>query len=245
MAKLLRGLGVVVSIISGLIDFVLSDKIVTVTLGFWGGLAAFVFAPITVIFAPWYAGFAWANWWPLAIGYGGGLLGCLLYVCGSNVDRWAIRGWLLVFVVFETAGVATLASNASTAWNAAASGNPSFVGAGDILLLTLLWMAGVLCGVALTLAVRLSARRYWLIFLPITMALRWTIFVLGFQLLMRRGVSPDSSVATTAMGWTVAYTAEAIAWTLYWWRSKRVRRAFGSVAGPHGQAREPIVRAEV
>lgn len=81
-----KAAGVVVWIVFGLWAFVLELAIVNAVAGFWGVVVAFVIAPVTFAAAPWYAGVAWGNWFPLLIGYGGTIGGVLLFGLGSLVS---------------------------------------------------------------------------------------------------------------------------------------------------------------
>jgi hypothetical protein len=56
-------------------------------LGFIGGAIAFLFFPITLVFAPWYAAIAQDNWFPMILVYGGGISAAFLYVIGALIDK--------------------------------------------------------------------------------------------------------------------------------------------------------------
>jgi hypothetical protein len=81
----LKALGIIAAFVLGLWAFVLELTIVNTVVGFWGVVVAFVIAPVTSAAAPWYAGVAWGNWFPLVIGYGGPMAGVLLYGLGSLI----------------------------------------------------------------------------------------------------------------------------------------------------------------
>jgi hypothetical protein len=51
--------------------------------GFWGVVVGFTVLPATFMAAPWYAGIAWGNWFPLLICYGGGIAATILVAIGS------------------------------------------------------------------------------------------------------------------------------------------------------------------
>ena len=72
----------------GFIAFLVNFSIVINGLGwgFLGGVLAFMFFPITIVFAPWYALIAWGNAIPIIITYGGGLLGVAIIVVGSVIS---------------------------------------------------------------------------------------------------------------------------------------------------------------
>jgi hypothetical protein len=55
--------------------------------GFWGFVIGLFVAPITFIAAPWYAGLVLGNWFPLLIGYGGGIVALILFGIGSAISR--------------------------------------------------------------------------------------------------------------------------------------------------------------
>lgn len=81
----LKAAGVVAWIGFGLWAFAMELAIVNKVAGFIGVVVAFVLAPVTFAAAPWYAGVAWGNWFPLIIGYGGAAAGYFLYWLGSTV----------------------------------------------------------------------------------------------------------------------------------------------------------------
>jgi hypothetical protein len=77
---------IIVSLVSGVWGFFICMAIVTDALGFIGGAIAFMFFPIALAFAPWYAAIANANWFPLLLVYGGGLGAAALYGIGVAID---------------------------------------------------------------------------------------------------------------------------------------------------------------
>ena len=87
IGRLLKAAGWVIWTISGIWGLVLCLSIITKAAGFWGLFAAVALAPITFLVAPLYAGFAWGNWFPLLLTYGGGLVVGILQMIGGALDR--------------------------------------------------------------------------------------------------------------------------------------------------------------
>ena len=83
----LKLLGAVVWIVYGLWGFMICLAIVNDVAGGWGLLIGLAIAPVTFVAAPWYALIAWGLWYPLSVGYGGGLAGTLLLMLGSRITR--------------------------------------------------------------------------------------------------------------------------------------------------------------
>ena len=77
----------IIYIFTGLWGLLVSLGIVTDALGFIGGLIAFVFFPVALVFAPWYAALAYQNWFPLLLVYGGMIGGSILYAIGAAIDK--------------------------------------------------------------------------------------------------------------------------------------------------------------
>ncbi|QSR89294.1 DUF805 domain-containing protein [Methylacidiphilum caldifontis] len=81
--------GWIIYAVTAVVSFILNLSIVIKVVGFWGGLIAFMVLPITLIFAPWYAGFAQHNWLPLIVTYGGTILGAGFIAIGHLItNRW-------------------------------------------------------------------------------------------------------------------------------------------------------------
>ena len=82
------GLGCVIIVGWGLVSFIVNFSIVINGLGwgFLGAAIAFMFFPITIVFAPWYALIAWGNPIPLAITYGGGIVGAIVMAIASAIS---------------------------------------------------------------------------------------------------------------------------------------------------------------
>ncbi|MGH2372143.1 MAG: hypothetical protein ACRDIC_01505 [bacterium] len=81
----LKAVGIIAALVLSLWAFILQLTIVNTVLGFWGVVFACAIAPVTFAAAPWYAGIAWGNWFPLVIGYGGPMAGMLMYHLGSMI----------------------------------------------------------------------------------------------------------------------------------------------------------------
>jgi hypothetical protein len=91
----MRAIGGVLKIIGGLIfavtgiwSFFLCIGIISKAAGFWGIVAALVLGPVTFVAAPLYAGFSQGDWFPLMLGYGGGISAALFIgIGGALADR--------------------------------------------------------------------------------------------------------------------------------------------------------------
>lgn len=73
--------------ITGIWGFFLCLAIIVKVAGFWGLAASLVLTPITFVAAPLYAGFAWGNWFPLFLTYGGGLVAAIFFGIGLTINR--------------------------------------------------------------------------------------------------------------------------------------------------------------
>ncbi len=73
-------------VVFGIWAFILELAIVNQVAGFWGVVVAFALAPVTFVAAPWYAGIAWGVWTPLVVGYGGPIVGGILFWVGSTIS---------------------------------------------------------------------------------------------------------------------------------------------------------------
>lgn len=87
IGNLLRGVGMFVLIIAGIWGFFLCLAIISHAAGFWGLLAAIFLGPVTFIAAPLYAGFEHGDWFPLALNYGGSLVGIALVAIGNAMSN--------------------------------------------------------------------------------------------------------------------------------------------------------------
>ncbi|MHB1937127.1 MAG: hypothetical protein ACYCOR_11145 [Acidobacteriaceae bacterium] len=87
LGSFLKAIGYFVFIVGGLWGAVLCLAIIDKVAGFLGVLASLILIPITFVAAPWYAGFAWHNWFPLILVYGSCFGSSVLIVAGQ-----ALRG---------------------------------------------------------------------------------------------------------------------------------------------------------
>jgi hypothetical protein len=85
LGSVFKVLGYITLVIFGLLGFIISVGIVYKAAGFWGFVVAFVLLPITFAVAPWYALIIRGDWFPLAISYGGGIIGIILVYIGSVI----------------------------------------------------------------------------------------------------------------------------------------------------------------
>lgn len=76
----------IIYFVAGLWGFFICLGIVVDELGFIGGAIAFLLAPVTLAFAPWYEALANSNWFPIMLVYGGGIGASILYGIGSAID---------------------------------------------------------------------------------------------------------------------------------------------------------------
>jgi len=87
LGGLFKVVGWIVFAVSGLWGFFLCLGIISQVAGFWGIVACLILGPITFVAAPLYVGFAWGNWFPLVLNYGGGLVATVLIGIGSTLSR--------------------------------------------------------------------------------------------------------------------------------------------------------------
>ena len=78
MGTILKMLGMLTYFVAGLLGLVICLRILVDVGGFFLALVGFVFFPVAIAFAPWYALVADGNWAPLIVVYGGGFLGIML-----------------------------------------------------------------------------------------------------------------------------------------------------------------------
>lgn len=86
MGLVFKVLAILIFALGGVWGTLICLKIVTDALGFIGGVIAFFLFPITVVFAPFYAGLAHENWFPLILVYGTGISGSVLYGLGLKIS---------------------------------------------------------------------------------------------------------------------------------------------------------------
>lgn len=80
----LVGVGCVICVIVG---FVWTVRIVIDQWGVPMGGVSVLFFPATLSIVPWYLGFVLENWWPLALIWGGSLVGRVSF---SIIEDWTI-----------------------------------------------------------------------------------------------------------------------------------------------------------
>jgi hypothetical protein len=68
-----------VLIVAGVSGLIMGAGLVTQQWGLFAGIGALVLWPLTLIAIPWYAAIAHDGWSMLAVVYGGGMAGTLLY----------------------------------------------------------------------------------------------------------------------------------------------------------------------
>jgi len=86
-----KWLGYVVFAVTGIWSFILELWIIYVAGGFGGFVLAFFLGPVTFALAPFYAGIAWGYWFPLVLGYGGGIVAWGLIAAGSVLGERRAR----------------------------------------------------------------------------------------------------------------------------------------------------------
>jgi hypothetical protein len=86
LGNLIKVTGWIVFTVTGLWGFFLCLAIISKAAGFWGVVAALFLGPVTFVAAPFYAGFAWDNWFPLLLNYGGGIVSAVLIGIGNTLS---------------------------------------------------------------------------------------------------------------------------------------------------------------
>ena len=81
----IKYLAIIGFVVFGIWGFILDIGIVNEATGFWGVVIGVVVAPVTLVAAPWYAGVAWGNWFPLIITYGGVISSFILFSISSMI----------------------------------------------------------------------------------------------------------------------------------------------------------------
>jgi len=87
MGALFKVPAFILYIVGGIWGLIICLGIVSSKFGFFGALVAFFLLPITVYLAPWYAGFAQDNWFPVMLIYGTVIGAAVLYGIGALIDR--------------------------------------------------------------------------------------------------------------------------------------------------------------
>lgn len=86
MGLVFKILAFAICFVAGLWGFFISLGIVVDHLGPVVGAIAFILAPVTLSFAPWYEVIANSNWFLVILVYGGGIGATILYYIGSAID---------------------------------------------------------------------------------------------------------------------------------------------------------------
>lgn len=87
LGKFIKIVGGIAFVILGLWGFFICLAIISKITGFWGLVVALFLAPVTFLAAPLYAGFAWGNWFPLILNYGGGVMALAIVGLGSVLAK--------------------------------------------------------------------------------------------------------------------------------------------------------------
>jgi len=80
-----KGISVIILLVSGLWSFMIELYIINLVWGLIGLIVGFFIAPVTFLLAPWYVLFAWGNWNPLILGYGGIIVYLILNSVGKLI----------------------------------------------------------------------------------------------------------------------------------------------------------------
>ena len=81
-----KGVGYLSLVMFGFWGLALDLAIVNQAAGFWGVVVGFFLLPVTFAAAPWYAGVAWGNWFPLLVCYGGGITAGTVVAIGTAIS---------------------------------------------------------------------------------------------------------------------------------------------------------------
>lgn len=87
IGSMIKLAGWLVFAITGLWGFFLCLAIISKAAGFWGIVGALFLGPVTFAAAPLYAGFAWDNWFPAVLNYGGGASAWIMIGVGSALSN--------------------------------------------------------------------------------------------------------------------------------------------------------------
>lgn len=82
-----KWLGYAAFAVTGIWSFILELQIIFMASGFGGLVLALFLGPITFALAPFYAGIAWGYWFPLILGYGGGIAAFGLIAAGNAIEE--------------------------------------------------------------------------------------------------------------------------------------------------------------
>ena len=86
LGNLMKVVGWIVLSVSGLWGFFLCLAIISKAAGFFGIVVALFIGPVTFVAAPLYAGFAWGNWFPFVLNYGGVIVAVILISIGEAMS---------------------------------------------------------------------------------------------------------------------------------------------------------------
>jgi hypothetical protein len=87
MAALFKIPAMFIYFVGGLWGLAVSLGIVYHGLGLIGTILGLLVFPLVLYLAPWYAGFAQGNWFPVVLVYGSGIVAMILFVIGSAFDK--------------------------------------------------------------------------------------------------------------------------------------------------------------
>ncbi|MBI4206615.1 MAG: hypothetical protein HY527_16460 [Betaproteobacteria bacterium] len=82
----IENVAIAMLIVVGVAGLIMGTGFVTRQWGMLAGIAAFFLWPITLVAVPWYAGFAHGDWLMLAVVYGGGIAGVVLYLRSPSMQ---------------------------------------------------------------------------------------------------------------------------------------------------------------
>ena len=86
LGNIVKVVGWIVLSVAGLWGFFLCLAIISKAAGFWGIVVALSIGPVTFVAAPLYAGFAWGDWFPLVLNYGGVIVAVILISIGEAMS---------------------------------------------------------------------------------------------------------------------------------------------------------------
>ena len=91
IGRFLSIVGYAVWVLSGIVGLIITFSIVNQVLGLIFAIIGLFAFPFMLGLAPWYAGFALADWQPLLVIYGGGILGTTTFYLGAVITDRATR----------------------------------------------------------------------------------------------------------------------------------------------------------
>ncbi len=87
LGQIFKIIGWIIFAITGVWGFILCLAIITKAAGFWGVVIGLMICPVTFVAAPLYAGFAWHDWFPLILNYGGSIVATFFWGIGYFIDE--------------------------------------------------------------------------------------------------------------------------------------------------------------